>query len=224
MSTECRSRHTAAGGSTRATSRRRRSKTMRRITGGLALLFALTAIGFAVRALLAGTATGARRPTSTPRRSPRASSSTRPPASPATARTCRVSSTAGRRWSVSARPRPTSRSPAAGCRRRENGAQIQRKEPVFDAARDRRAGRLHPGQRRRPGDPRRRPAQRPAEIAQGGELFRLNCASCHNFTGQGGALSQGKYAPEPRPGHRPADLRARCSAARRTCPSSVTAS
>jgi ubiquinol-cytochrome c reductase cytochrome c subunit len=31
--------------------------------------------------------------------------------------------------------------------------------------------------------------------ARGGELFRLNCASCHNFTGQGGALSSGKAAP-----------------------------
>ena len=35
-----------------------------------------------------------------------------------------------------------------------------------------------------------------ADIAQGGELFRLNCASCHNFIGSGGALSNGKYAPE----------------------------
>lgn len=33
------------------------------------------------------------------------------------------------------------------------------------------------------------------EIGRGGELFRLNCASCHNFTGRGGALSQGKFAP-----------------------------
>ncbi|RPA63424.1 cytochrome C [Gordonia oryzae] len=32
-------------------------------------------------------------------------------------------------------------------------------------------------------------------LAQGGELFRLNCASCHNFTGRGGALSGGKFAP-----------------------------
>jgi ubiquinol-cytochrome c reductase cytochrome c subunit len=31
--------------------------------------------------------------------------------------------------------------------------------------------------------------------ARGGELFRLNCASCHNFTGRGAALSSGKYAP-----------------------------
>ena len=34
-----------------------------------------------------------------------------------------------------------------------------------------------------------------ANLAKGGELYRLNCASCHNFTGRGGALSQGKYAP-----------------------------
>ncbi|WP_278314860.1 cytochrome bc1 complex diheme cytochrome c subunit [Lolliginicoccus levis] len=31
--------------------------------------------------------------------------------------------------------------------------------------------------------------------ARGGELWRQNCASCHNFTGQGGALSSGKWAP-----------------------------
>lgn len=33
-------------------------------------------------------------------------------------------------------------------------------------------------------------------LARGGDLFRLNCASCHNFTGRGGALSSGKYAPD----------------------------
>jgi len=38
-------------------------------------------------------------------------------------------------------------------------------------------------------------ALRGADTARGGELFRLNCASCHNFTGQGGALSSGKFAP-----------------------------
>lgn len=31
--------------------------------------------------------------------------------------------------------------------------------------------------------------------ARGGELFRLNCAQCHNWTGRGGALSSGKAAP-----------------------------
>ncbi|MFC9468873.1 cytochrome bc1 complex diheme cytochrome c subunit [Streptomyces coelicoflavus] len=34
-----------------------------------------------------------------------------------------------------------------------------------------------------------------ADIAKGGELFRTNCAQCHNFTGKGGALTHGKYAP-----------------------------
>ncbi|MDT7596238.1 MAG: ubiquinol-cytochrome c reductase cytochrome c subunit [Pseudonocardiales bacterium] len=33
------------------------------------------------------------------------------------------------------------------------------------------------------------------DVARGGDLFRLNCASCHNFTGRGIALSSGKYAP-----------------------------
>ena len=33
------------------------------------------------------------------------------------------------------------------------------------------------------------------DVARGGDLFRLNCASCHNFTGRGGSLSSGKYAP-----------------------------
>ncbi|CCK30664.1 Menaquinol-cytochrome c reductase cytochrome c subunit [Streptomyces davaonensis JCM 4913] len=34
-----------------------------------------------------------------------------------------------------------------------------------------------------------------ADIAKGGELFRTNCAQCHNFTGKGGALTHGKFAP-----------------------------
>lgn len=38
-------------------------------------------------------------------------------------------------------------------------------------------------------------ALRGDDPARGGQLFRLNCASCHNFTGRGGALSSGKYAP-----------------------------
>jgi ubiquinol-cytochrome c reductase cytochrome c subunit len=34
-----------------------------------------------------------------------------------------------------------------------------------------------------------------SDIARGGDLFRTNCTQCHNFTGQGGALTHGKYAP-----------------------------
>jgi ubiquinol-cytochrome c reductase cytochrome c subunit len=32
-------------------------------------------------------------------------------------------------------------------------------------------------------------------IARGGQIFRVNCAMCHNFAGAGGALTRGKYAP-----------------------------
>jgi ubiquinol-cytochrome c reductase cytochrome c subunit len=34
-----------------------------------------------------------------------------------------------------------------------------------------------------------------ANMAKGGELFRTNCAQCHNYQGKGGALTNGKYAP-----------------------------
>jgi ubiquinol-cytochrome c reductase cytochrome c subunit len=33
------------------------------------------------------------------------------------------------------------------------------------------------------------------KLAEGGELFRLNCASCHGFSGKGAPLSAGKIAP-----------------------------
>jgi ubiquinol-cytochrome c reductase cytochrome c subunit len=36
------------------------------------------------------------------------------------------------------------------------------------------------------------------DSAKGGELFRVNCAMCHNFAGSGGALTRGKYAPQLR--------------------------
>jgi ubiquinol-cytochrome c reductase cytochrome c subunit len=34
-----------------------------------------------------------------------------------------------------------------------------------------------------------------ANAAVGGEIYRTNCAMCHNFAGSGGALTRGKYAP-----------------------------
>lgn len=37
------------------------------------------------------------------------------------------------------------------------------------------------------------------DLQLGGDLFRTNCASCHNFAGSGGALTYGKYAPELNP-------------------------
>jgi ubiquinol-cytochrome c reductase cytochrome c subunit len=36
------------------------------------------------------------------------------------------------------------------------------------------------------------------DVANGAELFRINCAMCHNVAGAGGALTEGKYAPHLR--------------------------
>jgi ubiquinol-cytochrome c reductase cytochrome c subunit len=36
---------------------------------------------------------------------------------------------------------------------------------------------------------------RDGDLAQGGRLFRVNCAACHGYTANGGALSSGKFAP-----------------------------
>jgi ubiquinol-cytochrome c reductase cytochrome c subunit len=33
------------------------------------------------------------------------------------------------------------------------------------------------------------------KVSTGAELFRINCAMCHNVAGAGGALTEGKYAP-----------------------------
>ncbi|CAN5452572.1 c-type cytochrome [soil metagenome] len=33
------------------------------------------------------------------------------------------------------------------------------------------------------------------DVARGAELFRVNCAMCHNVAAAGGALTEGKYAP-----------------------------
>ncbi|WP_433873070.1 cytochrome bc1 complex diheme cytochrome c subunit [Saccharopolyspora sp. CA-218241] len=33
------------------------------------------------------------------------------------------------------------------------------------------------------------------DTARGGKLFRSNCSQCHNFTGRGGVLAAGKFAP-----------------------------
>lgn len=35
-----------------------------------------------------------------------------------------------------------------------------------------------------------------ADTAEGGDLYRVNCSSCHGFSGGGGALSSGAHAPD----------------------------
>ncbi|MBC9957597.1 c-type cytochrome [Yimella sp. cx-51] len=46
-----------------------------------------------------------------------------------------------------------------------------------------------------PGVPSKQYTEGGGNVAKGGELFRVNCAMCHNFAGSGGALTRGKYAP-----------------------------
>ncbi|MFF0490686.1 c-type cytochrome [Nocardia sp. NPDC004068] len=91
----------------------------------------------------------------------------------------------------------TGRMPAAA-----NGAQIQRKEPKFDehmtdalAAYVAANGGGPTVVRDADGKIAQESLIAGADAARGGELFRMNCASCHNFTGRGGALSSGKFAP-----------------------------
>jgi ubiquinol-cytochrome c reductase cytochrome c subunit len=90
----------------------------------------------------------------------------------------------------------TGRMPAA-----DNGAQNHRKPPFFDAEEIADLGAYIQDNG---GGPQvevtdtgeSATLRNPDDLARGAELYRLNCASCHNFTGKGGALSQGKYAPD----------------------------
>ncbi|MCB0942815.1 MAG: c-type cytochrome [Mycobacterium sp.] len=80
-------------------------------------------------------------------------------------------------------------------------AQAPRKAPTFDGPQIDALGayvQAHGGGPLVPRDPNGEVANKSligTDLARGGDLFRLNCASCHNFTGKGGALSSGKYAP-----------------------------
>lgn len=82
-----------------------------------------------------------------------------------------------------------------------NEAQASRKTPVFDEAQTDALGAYVQSMGGGPLVPRDANGQISeksligGDVARGGDLFRLNCASCHNFTGRGGALSSGKWAP-----------------------------
>jgi ubiquinol-cytochrome c reductase cytochrome c subunit len=81
-------------------------------------------------------------------------------------------------------------------------AQAARKEPIFDAPQiDALSAYVQangggPTVVRNPDGSISMRSLRGDDIGRGGDLFRLNCSSCHNFTGKGGALSSGKYAPD----------------------------
>jgi len=76
-----------------------------------------------------------------------------------------------------------------------SGPQIQAKEAVFNdkeiAAMAAYVASLAPG----PAVPTDAMVANNGDLTRGGQLFRTNCAMCHNAAGAGGALTQGKYAP-----------------------------
>ena len=79
-------------------------------------------------------------------------------------------------------------------------AQAEQKPPVFDKTQTKQLGQYIQelgGGPELPADGKYTSdlTQNPDALARGGELFRVNCTSCHGFGGGGGALSSGKYAP-----------------------------
>lgn len=75
------------------------------------------------------------------------------------------------------------------------GAQIERKPPVFSADQARQIGAYIEALGGGPQLPSGDNLHSAGDIAAGGELFRVNCTSCHAFGAGGGALSAGKFAP-----------------------------
>jgi ubiquinol-cytochrome c reductase cytochrome c subunit len=78
-------------------------------------------------------------------------------------------------------------------------AQAEQKPPQFDKAQTKQLGQyiqeLGGGPQIPTGELTESLEANPEALATGGELFRINCTSCHGFGGGGGALSSGKYAP-----------------------------
>jgi ubiquinol-cytochrome c reductase cytochrome c subunit len=83
----------------------------------------------------------------------------------------------------------------------DGSAQAPSKPPVFDEAQIDALGAYvqafggGPTVVRNPDGSLAQKSLRGTDVGRGGDLFRLNCSSCHNFTGKGGALSSGAYAP-----------------------------
>jgi ubiquinol-cytochrome c reductase cytochrome c subunit len=78
-------------------------------------------------------------------------------------------------------------------------AQAEQKKPQFDETQTKQLAQyiqeLGGGPQIHDGELTENLKSNPEALARGGELFRVNCTSCHGFGGGGGALSSGKYAP-----------------------------
>ncbi|MFJ8578600.1 c-type cytochrome [Micromonospora sp. NPDC093277] len=78
-------------------------------------------------------------------------------------------------------------------------AQAMRKPPSFTDEQVRQLGQYIQELGGGPEVPAGNNLRQNANLATGGELFRINCSQCHAFGGGGGALSSGKYAPSLHP-------------------------
>ncbi|WP_262282366.1 c-type cytochrome [Micromonospora sp. MA102] len=78
-------------------------------------------------------------------------------------------------------------------------AQAMRKPPAFTDEQVRQLGQYIQELGGGPQVPQGNNLHQNADMAAGGELFRINCSQCHAFGGGGGALSSGKYAPSLHP-------------------------
>jgi ubiquinol-cytochrome c reductase cytochrome c subunit len=175
---------------------RRRSKTFRRLSGGLALMFALITMGFLYGALAPSPQAASADPASTVQI---AAGKQIYETSCITCHGVNLQGVLDRGPSLIGVGQAavyfqvsTGRMPADA-----NGAQMPRKQPVFNDTQIDALGAFVQSNGGGPEVPGGN-LQDVANVAKGGELYRLNCASCHNFTGEGGALSQGKYAPNLR--------------------------
>jgi ubiquinol-cytochrome c reductase cytochrome c subunit len=78
-------------------------------------------------------------------------------------------------------------------------AQAEQKPPQFDETQTKQLGQyiqeIGGGPQIPSGELTEDLEQNPEALARGGELFRINCTSCHQYAGAGGALSSGKFAP-----------------------------
>jgi ubiquinol-cytochrome c reductase cytochrome c subunit len=89
----------------------------------------------------------------------------------------------------------TGRMPAA----RPQQAQIERKQPIFTVEQAQQMGAYIQELGGGPQLPAGNDFRQGGDLARGGQLFRVNCAACHAFSANGGALSSGKYAPSLQP-------------------------
>ncbi|MFG2169735.1 cytochrome bc1 complex diheme cytochrome c subunit, partial [Micromonospora chersina] len=78
-------------------------------------------------------------------------------------------------------------------------AQAPRKKPQFRDEQVRQLGQYIQELGGGPQVPQGTNLHQNADMAAGGELYRINCSQCHAFGGGGVALSSGKYAPSLKP-------------------------